>query len=174
MEHFYQGLNGWFDYHDLYSHMVRVSPSPGRFVEVGSHDGRSAAYMAVEIHNSGKDILMTCVDPSGLYHVNLSGVSDIVSFLQQASPDAASEFDDLSLDFVWIDADHSEEAFLADVQAWLPKVKHGGYLGGHDYNHPQHPGIAKVCSELLPGHEEWDPHQPGGMVTSFLWRKPAE
>lgn len=174
MEHFYHSLDGWFDYHELYSHMVDSTPDNGRFVEVGSHDGRSAAYLAVEIINSGKDIRLTCVDPSGRYSSNLGPVSHVVEFMQQPSPDAADRFDDLSLDFVWIDADHSEDAFRADVVAWLPKLKTGGYIGGHDYDHPQHPGIAVVCHELLPGHEEWKPHQPGGMVTSFLWRKPAE
>lgn len=45
---------------------------------------------------------------------------------------AALNFDDFSLDFVFIDADHSYEGVKNDIEAWLPKVKNGGYLIGHD------------------------------------------
>jgi hypothetical protein len=39
-----------------------------------------------------------------------------------------------NLDFVFIDADHTEEAVRADIEAWLPKVRPGGLLAGHDYD----------------------------------------
>jgi hypothetical protein len=38
------------------------------------------------------------------------------------------------LDFVFIDADHSYPAVKADIAAWKPKVKVGGWLCGHDYD----------------------------------------
>ena len=37
-----------------------------------------------------------------------------------------------SLDFVFIDGDHSTEAVTADIEAWLPKLKPDGVLAGHD------------------------------------------
>ena len=43
-------------------------------------------------------------------------------------------FPDGYFDFVYIDADHSEEAVAADFNLWHPKVREGGLLGGHDYN----------------------------------------
>ncbi len=46
---------------------------------------------------------------------------------------AAREFGDNSLDFVFLDADHSVEGVTADIAAWWPKVKPNGYLCGHDY-----------------------------------------
>jgi predicted O-methyltransferase YrrM len=49
------------------------------------------------------------------------------------SPVAAEMFDDESLDFVYIDGDHSYEATLKDIKAWTPKVKKGGIVAGHDY-----------------------------------------
>lgn len=49
---------------------------------------------------------------------------------------AAQRFNDRSLDFVYIDADHSYEGCKRDILAWAPKVKPGGILAGHDYyNH---------------------------------------
>lgn len=46
--------------------------------------------------------------------------------------DAAKLVADASLDFVFIDADHSVEAVFADITNWLPKIKPGGIMFGHD------------------------------------------
>lgn len=46
---------------------------------------------------------------------------------------AAAEVADGSLDFVFIDADHTYEAVRADLRAWWPKVRIGGTLAGHDF-----------------------------------------
>ena len=40
-----------------------------------------------------------------------------------------------SLDFVFIDAAHDYHSVLADINAWLPKVKIGGIISGHDFFH---------------------------------------
>jgi len=45
-----------------------------------------------------------------------------------------------SLDFVYIDANHTLSFAMADMQSWWPKVKRGGFLGGHDYIIPDRPG----------------------------------
>lgn len=50
--------------------------------------------------------------------------------------DAAAMVEDGSLDFVFIDADHSEKGCGADIDAWSPKLKPTGYLIGHDINWP--------------------------------------
>lgn len=172
MEHFYKTIFGWFDYATIYRRMVDEAAFTAKFVEVGSYEGRSAAFLAVEIINSGKDIRLSCVDPNDAHRRNLDAVSHIIDSIVTPSPAACKLFDDASLDFVWIDGDHSEGAFYADVVNWLPKIKPGGWLGGHDYDHPAHPGIAKVCGELLPDHEVIPADEPGGMVSSFLWQKP--
>jgi predicted O-methyltransferase YrrM len=49
------------------------------------------------------------------------------------SVEMAPEFADESLDAVYIDADHREAPFKADLAAWTPKVRKGGYVMGHDY-----------------------------------------
>lgn len=55
---------------------------------------------------------------------------------REKSPDAAARFDDASLDLVFVDGDHSYEATLADLRGWWPKIRPGGWLGGHDLKNP--------------------------------------
>jgi glycosyltransferase involved in cell wall biosynthesis len=49
------------------------------------------------------------------------------------STDAAARIPDGSLDFVYIDARHDFDAVLEDLEAWVPKVRPGGIVAGHDY-----------------------------------------
>ena len=48
--------------------------------------------------------------------------------------EVAHQFPDRSFDLVFIDADHSYEGCKADIEAYLPKVRPGGIIAGHDYN----------------------------------------
>jgi len=47
--------------------------------------------------------------------------------------DASKWIADGSLDFVFIDSDHSYEAVKQDINDWTPKVRKGGIVSGHDY-----------------------------------------
>jgi predicted O-methyltransferase YrrM len=49
------------------------------------------------------------------------------------SVEASKTFEDKSVDFVFIDAGHTYEEVVEDIKSWLPKVKKGGFIGGHDY-----------------------------------------
>jgi hypothetical protein len=57
---------------------------------------------------------------------------DKVEFLHVSSEEFVKTIEDESLDFVFIDGDHSFEAALKDFQNYYPKVKTGGIFGGHD------------------------------------------
>lgn len=68
------------------------------------------------------------------------------------SVEAAAEVEDGSLDFVFVDADHSTEGVLRDVRAWAPKVREGGWILGHD---EQWPSVQRALHELFP---KWTVH----------------
>lgn len=74
------------------------------------------------------------------------------------SADAAAETPDGSRDFVFIDADHSYEAVRDDIAAWLPKIRPGGLLCGHDYTPPGKygtlgwPGVVQAVDEAVEAH----------------------
>jgi hypothetical protein len=46
---------------------------------------------------------------------------------------AVLQFQDTSLDFVYLDLSCHYEIVRDNIKLWLPKVKQGGYIGGHDY-----------------------------------------
>lgn len=45
----------------------------------------------------------------------------------------AVQFEDNSLDWVYLDADHTYPFVIEDIKFYLPKVKEGGIIAGHDY-----------------------------------------
>lgn len=55
-----------------------------------------------------------------------------VEFIRKLSNDATIQFEDESLDFVYIDGNHDCKAVLLDILSWYPKVKKGGFLCGDD------------------------------------------
>ena len=65
--------------------------------------------------------------------INLSKRDSRVQVIKDFSLSACSKFEDEYFDFVYIDADHTESAVWADLNAWWSKVRHGGILAGHDY-----------------------------------------
>jgi len=54
---------------------------------------------------------------------------------------AARAIRDQTLDFVFLDADHSEEATRLAIETWWPKLAAHGLLTGHDYQHRSFPGV---------------------------------
>lgn len=89
---------------------------------------------------------------------NLHRVRERYIILNGDSKEMANQVEDESLDFVFIDADHSYEGCMADIVAWAPKVKTGGLISGHDYGSKDHPGVKKAVDEVYkkietgPGH----------------------
>lgn len=76
--------------------------------------------------------------------------------LRMRSLDAAKQVDDASLDFVFLDADHSEAGCADDIRAWLPKVKPGGFIGGHDYGNSFFPGVSTAVDAAFASVERGD------------------
>ena len=93
-----------------------------------------------------------------------------VRILRSCSLHAAALFAAGSLDLVYLDADHFQAA--ADIAAWWPAVKPGGWLSGHDYcttycikvKEAVDQFVARQGLELLTTAEKWFP--------SWLVRKP--
>ena len=87
-----------------------------------------------------------------------AGFPDRVVKMQMYSADAAGHIDDGTLDLVFIDALHTREAVAEDIRLWLPKVRPGGWIGGHDYGHPRFPGVAEAVDEAFAAVEAHEDH----------------
>ena len=69
------------------------------------------------------------------YHfLRHSGKADRATVLEMDTSEAVKEFEDDSLDFVFLDAYLSEEQCARELREWWPKVKTGGLFSGHDWN----------------------------------------
>eukprot|EP00291_Cryptomonas_curvata_P016581 CAMPEP_0172155688 /NCGR_PEP_ID=MMETSP1050-20130122/2769_1 /TAXON_ID=233186 /ORGANISM="Cryptomonas curvata, Strain CCAP979/52" /LENGTH=189 /DNA_ID=CAMNT_0012824623 /DNA_START=176 /DNA_END=742 /DNA_ORIENTATION=+ len=49
------------------------------------------------------------------------------------STEAVKNFQDRSLDYVYIDARHDYDGVKEDLEAWWPKLRDGGIFAGHDF-----------------------------------------
>ncbi len=68
------------------------------------------------------------------------------NLIREPSSTAVERFEDVSLDFVYIDANHSYACVLEDITIWTPKVRSGGIVSGHDYQLPE---VRKAVDEYV-------------------------
>lgn len=143
-------IHGYFGFAQIYDEMSELFEDGFSCVEIGAYHGRSTAYMAGLIRDSGHKVNFHVVDtwegskehddsPEELVAAFKSNMADLgtdeyINMMHMTSLEAAKKFEDESLDFVLIDGSHQYEDVLNDIKAWLPKVKPGGVLAGDDYN----------------------------------------
>ena len=109
-------------------------------VEVGSFSGVSSRVIALHCGQ------LDCIDPwdiggvvtqaEQIFDDMLPDYPNIVK-VKLPSVQAAQQYADHSLDFVYIDADHSYASVVEDINAWKNKVKMGGFIAGHDSYMPE-------------------------------------
>ena len=166
MDHYYNTIDGWFDYKNFYKQIVANLPNNAKIVEIGAWKGCSTSFLAVEIINSKKDIELEVVDmwqefeqinlPSEpidfevVYKEFIKNMEPVNNLLKMkitrgASVDAAKHHGDRTLDFVFIDGGHDFKDVNGDINAWLPKIKSGGTIAGHDYS-PNWPGVIEAVN----------------------------
>ena len=59
--------------------------------------------------------------------------SGVVKIDRNLSTDAVGNYNDEYFDFIYIDGCHLYECVKFDLENYFPKLKVGGYIGGHDY-----------------------------------------
>ncbi|MDC6464867.1 class I SAM-dependent methyltransferase [bacterium] len=160
IEHFYNDIEGWFGFKDLYDLVLNKKPNGSHFVEIGCWKGKSSSYMATEIANSGKSIQFDCVDiweggeehfdptsptfepnlvsnPKYLYELFLNNMKPVKGYFQSYkgySLEIVKQYKDKTLDFIFIDASHDYDNVFADITEWYKKLKPNGIIAGDDYS----------------------------------------
>ena len=179
-------IPGWFAYEELYNNIVDKAPFNSNFVEVGAWFGKSTNHLATKIRESKKNIKFTTVDTwkgtdDEELHQNIVGAfsGDIFyefidntvhsnnygsfEMIKDSSKNAANNFSNNSIDFIMIDAGHSYEALIEDLNIWYNKVKPGGFVTGDDYG--VFYGVTQAANEYFYGQFEKG-------FRSFIRKKP--
>ncbi len=155
----YNEIEGWFSWETVADEFAEKARDGSIIVELGAWMGKSTAYQATKIKESGKNVKFYTVDTFkgaenepvhvetiaknggsifSIFKDNMEkcGVSEFVIPLEMKSEDAAKQFEDRSIDFLFVDAGHRYEDVISDLNAWFNKVKVGGIIAGHDAEHP--------------------------------------
>jgi hypothetical protein len=76
-----------------------------------------------------------CNDSNETYEIAVQNLSQYEEseLIRKYSNVAVFDFKDASLDFIFIDGDHTYEGVMNDLTLWWPKLKVGGIMSGHDY-----------------------------------------
>jgi predicted O-methyltransferase YrrM len=163
----YDKISGWFNHEIAYDYLVSQVPTGGTVLELGAWLGRSSAYLADKVAEADRGI--TCIisdswmgSPNELNkNHKLATETDIYEIFKEnmqgrnyrsvrgLSTETVEQFEDTSLDVVFIDLTHSYDAVKQDIELWYPKVKPGGILSGHDYCE-EWPGVMKAVDEKFP------------------------
>lgn len=187
MTHYWQTVDGWFNesVRPGLDRLIASLPAdrPSTLVQVGTWVGRATAYLGVEIIHSGKPATLVSIDHfKGSAEIDRHARRQAVpesyaNFLENTTPlvdalgdrfqiivgdssDSAEQFEDGSIDAVWIDAAHGYEFVKRDIAAWMPKVKPGGLIGGDDFDR-RCPGVTQAVLErfghsaVVPGAVWW-------------------
>lgn len=122
------------DYHECYQMQVHLARDgwPKKFVEVG--EGRGVEFLTRLAVESGRNIQV-----------------------RRASPDydgsTASAVPNGDVNFVFVDVGDDYVLNLRTIEAWWPKIRISGWIGGHDINMP---GVRLAVTELFRAQYEQD------------------
>jgi hypothetical protein len=180
-------IPGWFEWRSAQEEAADQFPEGSRFVEVGNYLGRSLCSLGEVVGRTGKRITLIGVDScrgsgaegpagrdyhgaavaegggtlAGSLHKNIiaCGYEASISLIVADSVTAATFFADGSIDWVHLDARHDSPHVKADIAAWLPKVRRGGWLSGDDYDAEKWPEVVAAVNEMLPRAQPWSVHQ---------------
>ena len=80
-----------------------------------------------------------------------------VEICRMSSDEWFEKYNDVELDWIYVDGDHSYEGCLRDLENSIKVVKPGGLILGDDYGWPnakwQKPGVTKAVNEFINKHE---------------------
>lgn len=112
----------------------------------GAEIGVQAGIYSEILCSNIPDHELYCVDPWGAYRkqsverseeyyqIARKRLSEYnATLIRMPSMQAVKGFKDGELDFVYIDALHEFDPVMLDLIHWVPKVKKGGIIAGHDY-----------------------------------------
>lgn len=156
---FYDDAGGVNRLQGLYELIKENFTSDFEIAEVGSFQGKSTELFALttkKVWSIDPYLPYVEIDPSFMQDaeqqlLNMMQNYNNIQKIKKTSMEACILFEDNSLDAVYIDGAHDFENIKLDIFNWLPKVKVGGYISGHDYTTV--PVIKYVVDNIFPNHD---------------------
>ena len=68
--------------------------------------------------------------------------------IRKTSNEALLDIDG-TVDCIYIDGETTDKATYDDISFWYPKLRKGGIMAGHNYNHPSFPHIKKIVDNYF-------------------------
>lgn len=99
---------------------------------------------------------------------NLKKFGDRVRMIRETSSEAANNFTDTFVDFIFVDGDHSYDATLADCETYYPFLKKGGIFCGHDYQTLEN--VKRAVDDFRTKHKITSPINLS-LNSAFFWYK---
>lgn len=102
---------------------------------------------------------------------------DRYEMIKAYSMDAVKDFEDESLDFIYIDGNHNFKNVTDDIAEWSKKVKKGGLIMGHDFTHNnvgyERTDVDFVVRAWTQAHDIkiWFVTEEGDRCPTWLWVK---
>jgi hypothetical protein len=155
-----EGVDGWTT-EEEHAFLAERAVNASEIVEIGCWKGRSTKVLldasdgfvhAVDhfkgTSKEGDGWSGFLADEQDIYGEFMKNVGDYTNLRvhKMGSDDAAELFSDNSLDLVFIDGDHTYDQVISDIDNYLPKIKKGGTICGHDYN-PGFPDVIRAVTE---------------------------
>lgn len=95
-----------------------------------------------------------------------------VEFIRESSATAHWRIPDNSLDYIYIDGDHSFDYVMTDLIWWSRKVRPGGIVSGHDAYRFRGAGVVDAVSAYTTAHQIHEWFVCDEREVSFFWAKP--
>ena len=130
------------------SKLINAVNNTGKYIEIGVARGSFTKYI---LNNTKVDALLIdpyknfsldeYTDAMNFYNMdeefkicqmNLLNFNHRIKFIRKTSNNAKDEIEDNSIDFVYIDGNHSYDACMDDIKNYWPKLKSCGYILGDD------------------------------------------
>jgi predicted O-methyltransferase YrrM len=124
-------------------------------VEIGVSKGHNAQSILQELNVKRLYLIDPYLLPLGsnsqkMAHQNLSQFQQVI-FIKKTSDEAIRDLTE-KLDFVYVDGCHKKECVKNDLLNYLPLLKLGGVIGGHDY--PLIEGVKEAVDDFRENHKE--------------------
>jgi hypothetical protein len=138
--------------------------------KVGAEVGVAGGDYSEKLCKAIPDLKLFCIDPWDTYQDNRRGGGKEqhyknyektkarlapynATLIRKFSTEAARDFADNSLDFVFLDGNHDFDYVMEDIITWSRKVRKGGIISGHDLYFFNNSGVIEAVLAYTQFHK---------------------